>query len=87
MEDTSALEKDRHGNIVVRPVTGWTIGTAFEMGVLVALQYVENPEQLKTDASRSIQLVLAPNQAVEPADVLKRKANGILENFSIGKPN
>jgi hypothetical protein len=87
MEDTTGLEKDRHGNLVVRPVTGWTIGTAFEMGVLVAIQYVENPEQLKTGNGRSIQLVLTPNQAVELAEVLKRKAAIILEGLPTQKPS
>lgn len=84
MSDTNDLQKDEAGNIVLKPVTGWLTAPVAEVAVMLAVQYLDDPKQRKPN---QIQLVLTTQQCIELADILKRKATGILENKSAQKPN
>jgi hypothetical protein len=47
------LDKDENGEIILCPVVGWTTGTAAETSVILAIQYIEAPEQFETGGKRS----------------------------------
>jgi hypothetical protein len=71
------LRRDRDGNIIVFPVTGWIAGKVAGISVLLAIQY-ENPGQFET-SDKQVQLVLMPQQALELAEVLTRVGKSLLE--------
>jgi len=76
------LEKDREGNIVTKPITGWKVGTPFGSAVLLAIEYIEGPQQRK-----SIAFVMNPQQCLELVEVLKKASNKILEDLPTQKPS
>ena len=82
---TDDLEKDKSGNIILRPVTGWITGTAAGTGVILAIQYIESLEALET-GGKQIQLALLPQQCLDLAQKLTKLANKILAP-SPEKPN
>jgi hypothetical protein len=84
-KDGVQLETDENGDILTRPVTGWSIFPVAEIAVLLAVRYVETPEQLETGANKQLQLVLTPQQCLELAETLKRRANAILAGGPEGK--
>jgi hypothetical protein len=63
-----------NGNIVIRPVTGFTTFVAFDMGVCLRIEFVKSAEWLKTGEREAEQLVLTPDQADQLAEMLKRQA-------------
>lgn len=76
------LEMDSNGNVVTRPVTGWSVLTLAGMSVLAAIQYAQTPQELETGNSKQIQLVLMPQQCVELAQALKKAGKSLLEDRS-----
>jgi hypothetical protein len=72
------LETDEKGNVMLKPVTGWTTGPVAQIAVLLAIEYVETPEELETGGRKSIQFVLTPPQCLELAEVLARQAKRLL---------
>jgi hypothetical protein len=72
------LETDANGNIVLKPVVGWTTGTLAEKSVLLAIQYIERPEDYET-GQKLIQLALTTQQSLELAAALNKKAKFVLE--------
>lgn len=67
-----------------KQLTGWTVTPVAQSAVIAALQYLEGPEQLETMESNSIQLVLAPQQALELAEALRKAAEPLLNRFQSG---
>jgi hypothetical protein len=83
----SDLEKDLDGNIILRPIVGWTTGTVAGTGVILAIQYIEALEELESKGKR-IQLALLPAQCLELAEILTQLASTILAPLPPGKsPN
>ena len=81
------LETDSNGDIITQPLTGWTTATLAGIAVLLAFQCVETPLELETGSSKSIQLVLTPEQCLELAERLTELAMSLLEVQSYpGKP-
>ena len=78
------LQKDKNGNIVTKPVTGWITGTLAGIAVLLAIQYAETPEEIP-NPGKQIQLALMPQQCLELAEKLTTLAKRVLEDRS-GKP-
>jgi len=72
-----SFETDSEGNIILKPITGWTVAPAAEIVVMLAIRYVNQPEELKTGEQHQIQLVLMPHKCVELAEALTRAANAI----------
>ena len=82
----SALEVNSDGNIVTRPIMGWTTVPA-ETAVILRLNYAENPDELRT-GGRHLQVILTPQQCLELAQILTKQAQRILEApRPTGKPN
>ena len=73
----SELDKDASGNVILRPVMEWITGTAAETGVILAIRYLESPEQFQTGGKR-VQLVLTPQQCLALSETLTKLANNIL---------
>lgn len=83
------FETDQQGNVITKPVTGYTTAPVAGIAVLLAVQYVESQAELETGHSKQIQFVLTPQQSLEIADSLRRQAERILgETLPPGKsPN
>ena len=71
------LRKDKDGKIASSPVIGWTTGTLAGLGILLAIDYADSPEELQT-GGKSVQLALMPQQALELAQKLTTLANKVL---------
>lgn len=68
------LEIDSSGNVVTKPIVGWKVLTVAGISVLVAIQYVDTPEELETGGSKQIQLALMPQQCIDLAEALKKNS-------------
>jgi hypothetical protein len=73
------LQKDANGNVITKPLTDWFMTTAFQIAVLLAVQYVETQEELESTDRHRIQFVLTPRQCLELADRLTKVANRLLD--------
>jgi len=82
MDAPSNLELDEHGNIITKPVTGWTTAVLVGSAVLLAIQYANTPEELESGQSHQIQLVLQPQLCLELAENMTKQAKRILESHS-----
>lgn len=76
---TQPLQTDKDGNIIVRPVVGWTTHQVAGIAVLLTVEYVETEEGLQTGYSQSVQLGLTAAMCQELSDALSKAAKGILE--------
>ena len=56
------FETDHNGNIIMRPVAAWATSLVAKISLLVAFRYFDSPEALEADESKSIQLLLTPEQ-------------------------
>jgi ssRNA-specific RNase YbeY (16S rRNA maturation enzyme) len=73
------LKKDREGNVITFPMTGWGISPVTAMGSLIlTIEYVEAPEQFETGERNQLQTILTISKAQELAEELKRAASAIL---------
>jgi hypothetical protein len=73
------LNLDKQGNIVTKPVAGWQFHAVAESSVLLAIEYLDSPEQMRTMEGEMIQFVLTPPQCLELAEALTRSAKRILD--------
>jgi hypothetical protein len=80
-EKVNSFETDGQGDIILNPVTGWTMAPVAEIAVLLAIEYVPNPDGLETGERRSIQFVLTPPKCLELAEELSRQAKRLLESI------
>lgn len=55
------LETDSKGNIVAKPVIGWTTASVAGMYVILAIRYIGTLEEIET-GGKSLQLALTPQQ-------------------------
>ena len=86
-EALKALESDEHGNIVTRPVLGWTTIPVAGMSVILRLNYAETPEDIDKGGLH-IQVLLTPHQALELAEILTIQGQRILDSPAPpGKPS
>lgn len=84
---TKPLQIDKNGNIIVRPLVGWTTHQIAGIAVLLTVEYVEAEEGLNTGYSQSVQLGLTAAMCQELADTLSKAAKGILgETFPSETP-
>lgn len=82
----SELEMDAEGNIVTRPILGWTTAPVAGMAILLVLNYAESPDELKT-GGRFLQTIWTPQQALELAAVLTKRAREIIDAPPQGPAN
>jgi hypothetical protein len=78
------LKTDGTGNILLNPVTGWTMAPVAEIAVLLAIEYAPYPAGLETGERQSLQFVLTPPKALELAEALTRQAKRLLESPPTG---
>jgi hypothetical protein len=76
---THTFQTDGKGNIIIRPVVGWTTHKLAEVAILLSVQYVETEEGLHTGYSQTIQLGLTPALCLDLAESLTKAAKGILD--------
>jgi hypothetical protein len=73
----SALERDRNGNTITKPVTGWNILALTGTSILLAIQYAETPEELETGHSKQIQLALMLEACLLLAEKLRKAGKSL----------
>ena len=78
------FETDAEGNVLLKPVTGWTTAPVEEIAVLLVIEYVSTDEELETGVRHSIQFVLTPPKALELAESLQKQAKRLLESLPPG---
>jgi len=85
----SDFETDDAGNLVLKPVTGWTSAEVAGIGVLLAIQFADTPAQLEKDECSRLQLYLTPQQCLELSERLTKLARHLLRSdLPLGKsPN
>jgi hypothetical protein len=66
-------------NIITQPVTGYELSYLAGIGVLLSVDYVDNPRQLETKEARRVQLALTPKKAQQLGASLQRVANRFLK--------
>jgi hypothetical protein len=80
------LQTDGTGNVITCPMTGWGIKPVAETMILLAIEYVDSPEQLETGERKQLQAILHSHQALELAEELK-KVVALLEPPPLGSLN
>jgi hypothetical protein len=85
MPTPQQFETDRDGNIITKPVIGWTTATLADISVLLVIQYIETPQEIET-GGKSIQFVMMPQQCLELAEKLTTLAKRVLDQPPSGKP-
>jgi hypothetical protein len=73
------LKLDKRGNIVTQPVTGYSLSHLAGIGVLLSVDYVDNPRKIGTGEARRVQLALTAKKAQQLGQSLQRVANRLLE--------
>jgi hypothetical protein len=72
---SSDFKTDNNGNVITKPVTGYTAGLVANTAVILAIEFLtlgtNDPQTVDQD---SIQFVLTPPQCLELSDVLARAA-------------
>jgi len=81
----SQLEKDGEGNILLNPVIGWALRPAAEISGLLAIQYIQTPQEFET-GGKTIAFVLTPQQCLELSAALTKLAKRMLDPLPPGKP-
>jgi len=77
---TIDLEKNEEGNIILKPITEWLIGSVGGIGTLLAIQYADGPEGIERgDKRKQAQFALTPQQALELAAELTRCGMALLQ--------
>jgi hypothetical protein len=74
------FETDSQGNVIVKPLTGWAVMDAAGIAVLLQIQYADDEKELESGVSRSFQFGMTPQQALELAELLTRRAKRLLED-------
>lgn len=78
------IETNSEGNILLRPVTGWTTHFVAGMFGLLRIEYVESPQEFE-GTHRSLQLALTAPQCLELAEALTKIGKSLLQSPT-GKP-
>lgn len=81
------FDTDTSGNIITRPLTGYTSAPVAGMFVLARLEYADSEDHLRavmsgTDKPGAVQLAITPGQAKELAGRLMLLADYILAQQS-----
>jgi hypothetical protein len=69
------LKLDKKGNVITQPVKGYELTELVGIGVLLSVDYVDNPRELKTGVTKRVQLALTPKKAKQLGQSLQRVAN------------
>jgi hypothetical protein len=61
------FEKGENGDIILKPIMGWTSAPVADIAVLLAIEYAKKPEDIET-GGKSIQFVLTLQQCLNLAE-------------------
>jgi hypothetical protein len=73
------LKLDKRGKVVTQPVTGFELSYLIGGGVLLSVNYVDNPRKLGTAEAGRVQLALSSKKARQLGESLQRVAKRSLE--------
>ena len=73
------LKLDKRGNVITQPVTGYELSYLAGIGVLLSVDYLDNPRKIGTGEARRVQLALTAKKAQQLGQSLQRVANRFLE--------
>jgi hypothetical protein len=80
------FETDGTGNVIAHPVTGWESAHFGEVGIILAIHYVQTPEELeKMDKYHQFQILLSPQQCQELGERLTDLAKYVYDQ-TLRKP-
>lgn len=82
----NGLQIGDDGNIITKPVMGWSTVSAAGVAVIVVIHYVDTPAELQTGNSKQIQLILRPEMCQEMSVSLSNAAKLLLQNRPEDKP-
>ena len=68
---------DESGTAIRKPVVEWLITAIGELGVLLSVEYFDNPTEHSLNQTRQIQLGFQTQHALEVADQLQKLARSI----------
>jgi len=77
----NVLETDNRGNLLEKPVVGWSVTTDRSITVNAAFEYEDSASVMRPHTEK-IQLGLTPQQALQLAKGLTDIAKGILRGWS-----
>lgn len=72
------FDTDSAGNVILKPVTGYTTAPVAGVAVLLQVQFVNSDSELQAGASQRLQFVMTPQIAQEIGDSLRRQAARLL---------
>lgn len=70
---------DSSGNILTKPVMGWSISHVAGAALLLTIRYADTPDELERLHSKPITLALTPQQGLEIAEALKRHSQNLID--------
>jgi hypothetical protein len=73
MNDPFKFDTNEKGDIVVKPVAAF-FGKAVQVGVVLAVRYLDTPESQKNWDLTTVQFMLTQKQCLDLSDLLKRQA-------------
>lgn len=82
--DKPTFESDQKGNIVTKPVLGFSSAVIANMAVLLIVSYADTPEALETDEAKAIQFAMSPEQCFDLAEIFIKQAKRIMDPTSSG---
>lgn len=78
---SAQLETDKDGNVITKPVIGWTIRSVAGVAVLLAIEYADTPLDIEM-GGKSLPLVLTPPQCLELSQALAKASTQLLADQS-----
>jgi len=82
----SELQKDENGNVVTKPITGWSVTPVAEISILLAIEYIETLEEFENDGRHQIQFVVTPHECLNLAETLTKLGKRLLGDRSSRPP-
>jgi hypothetical protein len=80
------FKTDSNGNIITKPVTGWTTALVANSAVILAIEFLElKSNEPQTAYGDSIQFVLTPPQCQELSEILARAATAAMPKSADSK--
>jgi hypothetical protein len=70
---------DSNGNILTKPVMGWSISHVAGAALLLTVRYADTPAELERMESKPITLALTPQLGLELAEALKRNSQNLID--------
>jgi hypothetical protein len=73
---------ESNGNILTKPVMGWSISHAAGAALLLTIHYADTPEELQRLKFKPITLALTPILGLEIAEALKKHSQNLIDGIA-----